>query len=53
MPVGASAINAFLAIFSPRLWFSEAFLDIYPTVGKVQIVKAWSRGVLVTPAGLG
>jgi hypothetical protein len=53
VPVGASAINAFLAILSLRLWLPEAFVDICPIVRKVQIVKAWSRGVLVTSAGLG
>jgi chromate transport protein ChrA len=52
VPNAAGAIIAFLAIFTPGLWLHTGFMDPWPTLRKVQAVRACLRGVHATAVGL-
>jgi len=52
VPNAAGAIIAFLAIFAPGLWLHTGFMDLWPTLRKVQAVRACLRGVHATAIGL-
>lgn len=48
----AGAIISFLAIFTPGLWLHTGFMGLWPSLRKVQAVRACLRGIHATAVGL-